>query len=30
MTEQHPGHRWMLEALTLARNALEKQEVPSK
>ena len=26
----HPGHRWMLEALKFARNALDKQEVPSK
>lgn len=26
----HPGHRWMLEALKLARNALDKQEVPSE
>jgi hypothetical protein len=26
----HPGHRWMLEALKLAQNALDKQEVPSK
>jgi hypothetical protein len=23
-------HRWMLEALKLAQNALDKQEVPSK
>lgn len=29
-TEQHPGHRWMLEALKLARNALDNQEVPSR
>jgi hypothetical protein len=28
--QQHPGHRWMLEALKLAQNALDKQEVPSK
>jgi len=27
-TKQHPGHRWMLEALKLAQNALDKQEVP--
>lgn len=26
----HPGHRWMFEALKLAQNALDKQEVPSK
>jgi hypothetical protein len=26
----HPGRRWMLEALKLAQNALDKQEVPSK
>ena len=26
----HPGHRWMLEALKFAQNALDKQEVPSK
>ncbi len=31
VTEQtHPGHRWMLEALKLAQNALDKLEVPSK
>jgi len=28
ISDKHPGHRWMLEALKLARNALEKQEVP--
>ena len=28
--QTHPGHRWMLEALKLAQNALDKQEVPSK
>lgn len=28
--QQHSGHRWMLEALKLAQNALDKQEVPSK
>ncbi|CAF1098608.1 unnamed protein product [Adineta steineri] len=26
--QQHSGHRWMLEALKLAQNALDKQEVP--
>jgi hypothetical protein len=29
-SHSHPGHRWMLEALQLAQNALNKQEVPSK
>lgn len=28
--QQHPGRRWMLEALKLAQNALDKQEVPGK
>ncbi|CAF0829706.1 unnamed protein product [Rotaria sp. Silwood1] len=26
--QHHPGHRWMLEALKLAQDALDKQEVP--